>query len=299
MPQRRLPCSSRMSSSMQAAALWCLSAMIRYFSANSTVSPYSASGCGADSQTGANSLCSASTSRHRRSANSGGAGLLALMSRHPRARARAACPVLGTASDAVSVTPAARLRHARVRVHTSIAFTVFQFVTLQEPCPANDHVHFVPTQFILIRSILLLFFSTSYTAGWTLPGALRPQVTRATVSPAPSRATHQPARRRGCSPEVLAHQIAAPELSGYPRPSEPTLITKYLHQIVNLEKDGRIERIMATQRTHVDDMRFNPFALDRFWSRYRSRGHYDEAWLLEDVRENWDGQTAARESSSL
>lgn len=63
---------------------------------------------------------------------------------------------------------------------------------------------------------------------------------------------------------------------------------------MNLEKDGRIERIMATQRTHVDDMLFTPFVSDRFWSRYLSRGHYDEAWLLEDVRENWDALTAEK-----
>ena len=85
-----------------------------------------------------------------------------------------------------------------------------------------------------------------------------------------------------------------PELSGYARPSEPTLITKYLHQIVSLDTDGRTERVLATQRRHVDDMLFNPFVSDRFWSRYRSRGHYDEAWLLEDVRKNWDGQTTAK-----
>ena len=41
----------------------------------------------------------------------------------------------------------------------------------------------------------------------------------------------------------------------------------------------------------MDGMLFNPFVFDRFWSRYRSRAHYDEAWLIEDVRANGENQT--------
>ena len=83
--------------------------------------------------------------------------------------------------------------------------------------------------------------------------------------------------------------IAFNALYGKPESSsgdskEKPYISGYLDKMVSLDRNSRIEMVLATQRGHVDELLTNRYVSRVFWSRYRSRGYFDENRFKRDAR---------------